>query len=98
VSQPYTTHETSNTRSASPTWAWRKVKLKSAPAGDSAPQALRLGSRPARRRNRNKSLWLEVTYQGGPESSWLVKTRSCCWRFAGYFTIEEVMQWANADR
>ncbi len=88
----------SYTCSPSTKWEWRRVKIGSAPAGDSPPKAVVRPRVPLPRRNRNKALWIEVRYVGGPGSSWLVNCRERYWRFEGAICLEDVMAWANGER
>lgn len=77
-------------QAASTTYEWRKVRIRSAPAGESAPagSSTQLGRR---RRDRYRAHTVVVKYHGGPESSWIVYVGKECWRFPGYTALDDVM-------
>lgn len=82
--------ETSNTCLLSTTWEWRKVMLRAsvAPAGESAPTALRSGFRTPR--SWRRPLGIRLTYRGGPECSWLIQTADGHYRFPGHMALADV--------
>lgn len=89
-----------NGRSASTTWAWRRVKIAS-PAGgqrDSAPKALRW--RHLSRWDRRRPLTITVKYRGGEECWYEVRARGSMGRFPGVVAIHDVIDevMRGADR
>ena len=78
-----------NTRSASTTWAWRRVKI-SQPAAGHGHSAGGAGSTRAlppwpRRRN----LTVVIRHRGGAESWWEIKARGRVWRLPGHLCLED---------
>lgn len=70
-------------------WEWRKIKRR--PQGTDTARAKRgrwygLATWPRRR-----TLSIQITWRGGPESWWLVKARGRHGVFPGFLSIEDVM-------
>lgn len=87
-----------NSSSSSTTWAWRLVKISAvAPAGVSA-NAESSSSRGRRKRDMREPLTIQVRYNGGPESSWVIWARGMCRRFPGHMRLDDVFQDLSAPR
>lgn len=89
-------HE-SNERSASTTWAYRKVKI-GRPAGgqDTARRSRSFLRLP--RSDRTRETTMRVTYRGGTESWWYVKARGEGQAFPGWMALEDVMARVHSER
>lgn len=86
-----TSEQSSNGRSPSTTWAWRRVKISQAPqamstASEASPPSGSLLSWP-----RRKPLTLTLVYRGGPEAWWEVRARGRVWRRPGVTALHDLM-------
>lgn len=84
-----------NTRSASTTYEWRRVKVRGG-----APEGPSRSGLPKRfqglvRRDSKTALTLTVTYRGGAESWWLVQARGRKAAFPGHRCLDDVMAEIN---
>lgn len=75
----------------STTFAWRKVKMKTPPAGQGTVRAQRGRWHGLTTWPRARTLSVSITYRGGPESWWLVNSRGRHGVFPGSAAIEDVM-------
>lgn len=81
---------TSYVCSLSTTWEWRKVMLRAsvAPAGDQPPKAST--QQFAKPRSWRRPLGITLTYRGGPECSWLVRSADKTYRFPGHVCLADM--------
>lgn len=88
-------NEQSNPSSLSPTWEWKRVKMRRPAGGHSGsqPKAGRWFRRPPR--NPREPLTISVKFRGGPECWYEVHARGCIGRYPGYVSIHEVMAEIN---
>ena len=80
-----------NKRTASTTYAWRKVKIR--PSGDSpsktSPKASSSALKPW---PRGASLSVTIKHRGGAESWWEITARGHVWRRPGHLLLDDVLQ------
>jgi hypothetical protein len=76
---------------ASTTFEWRRVKIRTPPAGHNKARAKRGRWRHLGRWPRTQDLTITIRYRGGAESWWLVKARGSQGAFPGHASIEDVM-------
>lgn len=86
---------TANTRSASTTWAYKRVKVRRPAGGQkpSGPQARRWALRAPR--NPREPLTLTIKYRGGPEAWYEVHARGEIGRMPGVTSIHDLMEEIN---
>jgi len=87
----------------STTWEWRKVKMRTPPAGHDTARAKRGRWRGLSTWPRRRALTVTVKYRGGAESWWLVSARGRQGVFPGHAAIEDVMaqvfnEWSGERR
>ncbi len=75
----------------STTWEWRRVKMKTPPAGHETVRAKRGRWRHLPLWPRTRHLTVKITYRGGGESWWLVEARGSHGVFPGHCALEDVM-------
>lgn len=80
-------------------WEYRKCILESAspPPSASTDGAERAGVSSLPRRDRSKSIWLEIGSAGGAESWWVIKARGVIIKVPGWLAIEDVMTLVNGE-
>jgi hypothetical protein len=76
-------------------WEFRKVKVRTAPAGDSPATGGTAPSPARRKRDAHKPLTVTVQYRGGPSASWLIRYRGLTHRFEGHLAIHDVLSWLS---
>lgn len=81
----------------STTWAWKRTKIRTPPAGQTTARAKRgrwygLATWP-----RSRPLTVTISYRGGAESWWLVQARGRNGVFPGHAAIEDVMAAVNNE-
>lgn len=85
----------SNTRSQSTTFAWKRVKLRTPPEGQERVRAKR-GPHGLSRRNWCEPLTLTIAYNGGPEAWITVKTRGRVFKRPGWVQLVDLVADINA--
>lgn len=88
---------TSNARSGSTTWEWRRVKISEpAPQASTSPKApSRFGG--LKRRKREDRLNVTIAYKGGSEAWWVIEARGRAVAFPGHRALHDVMAEINRD-
>lgn len=77
--------------SVSTTWAYRKIKLRSAPQANSTGRRRRSSRSSLRRRDARERLSIVITYRGGAEAWWLIEARGERWTFPGHRCLHDVL-------
>lgn len=88
--QSTTDPATSNGRSLSTTWEWRKIMMRGGPppAGDRVPAGHSAQFRWTRSRRYRGTF--QIQYRGGPEGSFVIWSREKAWRFPGHMSLIDV--------
>lgn len=87
-----------NDCSASPTWAWRRVRVRRPPEAhsDSRPKGDHFRRLP--RRDPREPLKITVSYRGGSEAWYELHARGGVLRRPGVISLHEIMTIINNDR
>lgn len=80
-----------NTRSGSTTFAWRRVKIASAPQASSRSGPSGLHSALVARRDPRKPLTVTIVYRGGSECWWELRARGMVVRRPGHLQLHDVL-------
>jgi hypothetical protein len=101
LSEPYrwvvTLNDLPNKRTASTTWEWRRVKIRTPPSGPAA-QPPKGSSPPLSSWPRREALTITVHHRGGAESWWEIRARGRVWRRPGHHALEDVLGDVYAGR
>jgi hypothetical protein len=84
-----------NSRTPSATWAWRRVKIASAPQGPTTRDAKHRRWYHLRQRDPREWLTITVKYRGGAEAWYEVSARGERGRFPGHRCLHDVMTEIN---
>lgn len=75
----------------STTWAWKRTKIRTPPAGQTTARAKRGRWHGLATWPRTRPLTVTIRYRGGAESYWLVSCRGRSGVFPGCAALEDVM-------
>lgn len=79
----------------STTWEYRKVKLAGPRPGKAQRRSASEGTFRVGRRDERKPLCVEVSYRGGPEAVWVLRSRGHEWRVSGAQALHDVLLGVN---
>lgn len=88
-------HESTNERTPSTAWTWKRVKVRRPAGGQQAPGAKRRRWHGSLPRNPREPLTIKVSYRGGGECWYEIHARGSMGRFPGITALHDVMRVIN---
>lgn len=77
--------------SVSTTWAFRKVKIRTAPQANGTARRRRSSKLSLRRRDARERLSIVIMYRGGSEAWWVIEARGERWTFPGHRSLHDAL-------